>query len=703
MARKDRVSSRDARPGASRSSERVLTPAAPRAAELPLDHPLMIAAIALATLAVLASVTFKIVDPDVWQHLAVGRAIWQLHHVPTTNLWAWPVYGTPDVCPSWLFRVLLWPFYLEGGVIGLYAWRWLVTLAAFAVLWLTARRMGARGFVPLFTLVLAALSWRHRSQVRPETLIGVLLALELWILESWRHSVRAAAAEGVASSRVLVFDRRLALIPLLWIWANAHISWPLAFAIAGAYGLESIVKARRGRGRLALEFVAIGACAFALAFVNPSGARAVFQPFDYFLNQRKDPLYATIGELAPLMLNVHWRTGLPVLIVGWPLLILWRASARRIDVAEWILCALFTWLALSSQRFAGFYALIAAPFSGRDLTEALERGPDVRPAALRFAVFAAFSLGFCSLECLRPDVPLGIAQELKVYPVGACDYIASHDLHGPFFNEYYNAGYLLWRFWPDRTRLPFIDVHQSATPEDRRLYPYVFGDARAWRLLDQRRNFEVLLVDGSLWGVMGDRLPDILDADSTWTLVFRDDNACLFVRRDGRYRDLAGREGYRLIPAGSERLQALGHACETDSTAWKLAYGELTRQMASSRFNARASSLLANLDMIAGQPELARERLEHTLAVEPSLFTAHERLGLLQMRRGDAHAALREFDIETHIGAGTGGGELQVHRGQALEALGRPAEAVEAYRRQLQLRPDDPEARAALDRLTQPR
>ena len=107
--------------------------------------------------------------------------------------------------------------------------------------------------------------------------------------------------------------------------------------------------------------------------------------------------------------------------------------------------------------------------------------------------------------------------------------------------------------------------------------------------------------------------------------------------------------------------------------------------------------------MIAGQPELARERLVHTLTVEPSLFTAHERLGLLQMRKGDASAALREFDIETHIGAGTGGGELQVHRGQALEALGRRTEAAEAYKRQLELRPDDPEAKAALDRLTPPR
>ena len=74
---------------------------------LSLTHPAAIIATLLAALCVLLSVTFTIYDPDIWQHLAVGRAIWQLHRVPATQIWIWPTYGVPDITPSWVLRECL--------------------------------------------------------------------------------------------------------------------------------------------------------------------------------------------------------------------------------------------------------------------------------------------------------------------------------------------------------------------------------------------------------------------------------------------------------------------------------------------------------------------------------------------------------------------------------------------------------------------
>ena len=67
--------------------------------------------------------TFRLYDHDIWQHLRVGRTIWETGAVPDTQLWVWPTYGQPDVPPSWLFRALLWPFWDAGGVHGVFAWR----------------------------------------------------------------------------------------------------------------------------------------------------------------------------------------------------------------------------------------------------------------------------------------------------------------------------------------------------------------------------------------------------------------------------------------------------------------------------------------------------------------------------------------------------------------------------------------------------
>ena len=96
--------------------------AAPRVAPLPLRHPAWALAGLIAAFAVAWSVSFVLYEKDFWQHLAVGRAIWQLGHVPTTQVWTWPTYGEPGITPSWGFRLLIWPVWQSAGVGGLFGW-----------------------------------------------------------------------------------------------------------------------------------------------------------------------------------------------------------------------------------------------------------------------------------------------------------------------------------------------------------------------------------------------------------------------------------------------------------------------------------------------------------------------------------------------------------------------------------------------------
>src|SRR5881396_1681173 len=91
---------------------RTRAPASPRSSPayppIPARHPAFLAAGGVATIGICLSVGFRIHDPDIWQHLAVGRAIWSTHSIPMYNVWVWPAYGTPAVLPSWGFRALLW-------------------------------------------------------------------------------------------------------------------------------------------------------------------------------------------------------------------------------------------------------------------------------------------------------------------------------------------------------------------------------------------------------------------------------------------------------------------------------------------------------------------------------------------------------------------------------------------------------------------
>lgn len=672
-------------------------------------------AILVAVACIACTVTYRMYDPDLWQHLRVGAAIWKLRAIPHTQLWSWPTYGAPDVLPSWLFRALLWPFWAIGHEWGLAAWRWLTTLGAFALLWAATRRMAvaagpdrtrsaAAGLVPLAALVWCALIWRQRTQCRPETLVAVLMGLQIWLLEARRAQQRLGASPAPARAG-LPRDGALWLIPIACVWANAHISWYLAPALTGMYLLDEWVRSWRGDaearatrpGALAVVLIA----SLAVCFLNPFGWRALWQPFEFFLHGRHEPIFRTIGELQPIQWITTLTIGAPIFVLLVPGLALARLFRRRADVAELLVIAFFLPQALMTQRFLGYFAIAVAPFFARDLAEAFAAVP--RPALLRRpwprAVTVATACVLLALpELLRPGVPFGIGFDWKQYPVRACDYIEREGVRGRDFNAFWFGGYLLWRFWPERDRLPFMDIHQAGTREDRDQHAYAFVDPKAWRRLDQRRAFEWLLLPRVQYG--GQHLLDELDADSTtWALVFMDDAAVLYLRRTGRLAKLAERDRYHYLPAGDRRLASLGELSFTDSLARGAIRAELERNRASSEWNGGAHSLLANVALNEGRWTEAVGELRAALGVAPAIPELHKRLALALYWSGDPAAAVKEFREERWLRPSTAG--LDAGEGAALRALGRTAEARQAYERALARNPNDAEARDSLNALPQ--
>ncbi|MEK7329995.1 MAG: tetratricopeptide repeat protein [Candidatus Eisenbacteria bacterium] len=647
-------------------------------ASVPPSHPAMLAATAVALAGVLASVTYTLFETDFWQHLLVGKAIWQLGHVPTTQLWSWPSYGDPEVNSAWLFRALIWGCWSLGGVWGLFAWRWAITLAAFGLLWATARRMGARGFAALAVLVACALVYRTRSQIRPETLVAVYLALQVWILETRRHGGP---------------DRTVWIPVIALAWANTHLSYFLGFILLGIHWNAAQAAAwRRGRrgtgadprpGRLLL----VGLAALAASFLNPLGWRALWQPFDFALHWRNEPMFTAIGELQHLPLAALRWSGVAFVLILWPLLLAWRARRRGWDLVEALSFLVFASLAWSSVRFLGYLALVSLPYLARDLDEwvAARRWPGWSAAPWRRAALA-------SVACVALGLPawsaratgLGVGIDLRYVPERACDFMAAEGIQGRGFNHFHFGGYMLWRFWPERGRLPFATIHPEALRRQDRLgYEAARTSPAGWRALDGRYRFDYALLYRRQLG--GDRLLDALDADRSWALVFLDDVAAVFVRRDGPLAAVADRFAYRTAPAGRSAIAALGRACERDTVLRAQAEAELARQSAGSPHDAMASSVLATLELMDGRLDEAEARLRHALEVDPDLPRAHERLGMIALAAGRPHDAVRELERALADRPVTPG--LHFALGRAWRQLGRPAKAREQYRAELRRDP----------------
>jgi tetratricopeptide (TPR) repeat protein len=645
---------------------------------VPLAHPAWILAALVAAVCIALSVSFEIHDPDPWQHLAVGRAIWTLHAIPHVHLWTWPSWGSPEVLPSWGFCALVWPIEAKFGVLGLFVWRWATTLAAFGIVWAAARRMGARGFAPLVVLVLCSLIYRQRSQIRPETLVIVLIAAELWILE-----VRRTGGP----------DRTWWIVPLVMLWINLHLSYVLAFLILGCYAAHDL--ATRGSRPPPWRLFAVAAASGAALFVNPFGVHAVWEPVQFLLHGRDEAIYRGIVELMPWDWRRNPTEGVHLVLLGWPLLMIARTRKRGLDLAEILLCVSFTAMSLSARRFLGFYAIVAAPFVARDVDEWLRTRS--LPGALRLpAARAAVACACCVViglpEWSRADRPLGIAWDATGYPVEACDFMAAHGIGGRGFNHFHFGGYLLWRFWPDRTRLPFMDIHQSGSVRDRWLYQASLASRRAWNELDAERRFDYALLDRKL--AHDEQLVDFLDEDSAWSLVFADDDAVVFVRRTPALAAVADSFGYHVWPAGPRRLAAAIDRLSLDAAFRHQAQADLERQARTSSRASMADFLLARVALIEGRLADSRVELGRAITIAPRIPEAHRELGGIALAEGNATHALREYRIERHEFPAEAGVDFLI--GVANQHLARWRAARAAFRREIAHHPDTGEARDSL-------
>ena len=669
------------------------------------------------------SVSFRLMDTDFWQHLVVGKAIWT-HGIPRDHLWTWPWYGTPETSwvgrsgwsPSWLFRALVWPVWQAGGVTGLFAWRWITTLAAFGCAWLAVRKLGARGLVPLVVIVWCSLLYRHRSQIRPETLASVWLALTFALLvmhagisrgAERRTAAADAAGMRLASRRLLALDA--GLVAVACAWANSHISYFLFFVVLGAWLLESWRAAGAFPRRLALT----GGIALAACFLNPYGWQVLWQPFAYWLHLRNEPFFLGIGELHPLSWANNQTDGVFVMIALWPLLLLWRATRAGFDLAEAIVCAFFTYTMTQSERFFGFYAIAAAVWLSRDLDAAVRaiRWPkwSATPAA-RAALASAAIVAVGAAEWARADRSLAIAIDWRRFPVGAMDFVAAHGVRGHGFSQYRVGAYQLWRFWPDRDRLPWMDIHNTGTPEDREAYVAALSRRDGWRVLDGPRRFDYVVLDP--FGA--DSLLTALDADTTMRLVFLDDTGVLYARRGGPNGAVADSFGYRLLGGGGEkpaRVLAVLSRAEADTAAPANVragaaalradlLAEIARMTASSPRNARAHSTAATLAITERRWDDARRELTAALAADPATPMAHFRLAGLALTQNRPREAVREYELERAEGDRPG---IDFGRGMALRAAGDEAGARRAFEREIRRWPGAITARAAEEALSRPK
>ena len=486
---------------------------------------------------------------DLWWHLKAGRMILESGAVPHADPFSFTAAGRPWTYHSWLAGVVLTLVWDAGGAVGMIWFRSLLLAAALMLAWASARGRGVGPGLAAVLVLASCLQLKMRSLARPYLFSFVLFMLFVLILQAACSSREPEHDGRRRPERAFLWGRggRLLLLPLLMLlWVNLHAGFLAGLLVIGAYGVGEMARLallperpgyaalllRDARGARLRAMLLCGVLSLAACVVTPNLAGSLAYPFR-LMHEVK--LVKRVQEWQPVPFSGQFAVFWGVVVVG-ALVILrsaWlSASAGRLRaeagrfVTDVLLMAGFALLARQAVRHMAWLLLLAPSVLGWHLRAgagaADARPGGDRPAYAYVALLLAFFIG------AWPFITGGMPKfrpAPNLFPIKACDFMASKGLDYRPFNTYEWGGYLIWRAWPGLK--VFVDGRCLVYGDE------IMGQAmrvaeagEGWQDVLRDRDVEMLIVRY--------RKKDCAHffADSRWRCIYWDDVAIIALRDD---------------------------------------------------------------------------------------------------------------------------------------------------------------------------
>ena len=486
-------------------------------------------------LACLPAVLLPVSNPDLFWHLSAARRILDTGRVPTQEWLSWTMEGARWVDFEWLSQLAFGAAHAAGGLAGAWALKAaLLAVCAWRLLaWL--KLYDVQGEAAGAGLALWAAAMLPRADLRPE-LFSAIFFVELFRrLESWRlkRKTPSLIATGLAFA----------------LWANLHAGFAYGLALLGFYSL------------FGLPWRVFGT-ALAATLVNPAGPGV----YGVLLAHAADAgsLGRWILEWRSPDVSNPWRWAELGLVpaAAWAAFQAGRKGRPPHPAPALVLAALAA-AGLRHARMNVYFASAAIPLGLGWLAVSERR---LRGAA---AVAVAVVAGLWSAHLAKDFGALRRVFEPRLVPLGAAAFLEREapTLAGrALYNPWGWGGYLGWRLG-DRYRV-FQDGRYV-------FHPLLLeaGEAasspESWRDFLERRGVEVALMenvplmlpsvrrypDGSERNITRPYYASFMPRDR-WALVYFDEQALVFVRRDAPPAAWLAQREYRwLRPRDDEAFQ----------------------------------------------------------------------------------------------------------------------------------------------------
>lgn len=445
----------------------------------------------------------RLVDPDIWTHLTIGREVVRLGGVPPTEFYVAPLLGQPGHFNEWGFGLLYYLAHQAGGVTAMVvlnaALAALLFLCLFAIL---RRRAGGQDWAAL-TLVLGAL-WiaEFRLSYRPEMMLYLAAFTTLYGLERFEADGRR---------------RWLLVLPAAcFLLAQFHPSVLIVLIFAGGKLLDSL-RQPEGRQRAPWLLTAMLG-AGALACVNPYGADQVLLPLRFVFDQ---PLLSGITELLPAL---ETEVASRFVVAGLVGATAFAVLRRRTRISDALLFLCFALLAYRHARNVALFGLIAVLPAASAL--AALRLPKRWAAVLPAAAFLGAGVP------LVADADWGPGIDERVTPLRAPQQLIRSHERGTVLGFFHLGNYLAWSLYPQQRVI--ADARNFSYTASLDLHDRLFRADPGWEQL-LRQSGVVAVVTPMTLGYSGEFIPlaTRLLTSPDWVLAVREPAGLTFVRADG--------------------------------------------------------------------------------------------------------------------------------------------------------------------------
>lgn len=574
---------------------------------------------------------------DLGRHLKNGQLVWSDPGLLFTNFYSYTEGARAFVNHHWFSGVVLDAVYEVFSWPGLSILNIILTLATFFLAFRLAwRRAGFYLSAVLSLPVIFLLS--ERTDIRPEAFSYFLIFLVWIIIDQARRDHN--------------YRRLYWLLPLFILWVNLHIYFFIGLLLLGTAAAAEFLpplfrtgwrerpgglgsrERWRAAWRAAWPWTRILFWSILVGLINPNTWRGLLYPIlilrDYGYTIAENQ---TIFYLGHLMLDPNFgifKFLLGLLIISW--LVRWFIT-KKIDLWETFLMIFFAAAALFASRNLTMFGLAALILISANLAW-------LRPLWLRFSWPEWWSLRRAQLmvssilliiiisggiyllydagaiaggggehRFMRQALGWSLADDQS----GVFQFFKTNHLSGPIFNNYdVGSALIFWLYPPEKV---FVDNRPEAYGAGffNDIYKPMQTDPAVWQKIDDQYKFKAILfayTDSTPWAQQF--LQRILH-DPDWALVYFDRYDILLLNKK------------RNDPALVNKLSLNNQAFRT---RW--------RELAAGPASLPESFNLANLAVLANQPDLAQALYQELIFRYPTDGQVYDAIGNLYAGSGSA-------------------------------------------------------------------